>query len=177
MTNNYLIVIDMQNDFLTGALGTAEGASIINDVAQRAADFPGTVWFTRDTHTAEYLSTQEGQRLPIPHCIEGSEGWQLAPALETVRQTRQGQVFDKPAFGSPQLAEALLQAHQKTPITSITFVGVCTDICVLSNVLLCKAFLPEVPIRVESSLCAGVTPQRHQTALSAMEACQVEILP
>ncbi len=177
MKNDYLIVIDMQNDFLTGALGTAEGASIIDAVAQKAATFDGTVYFTRDTHTADYLSTQEGKNLPVPHCRKGSEGWQLAPALEQVRQTRQGQVFDKPAFGSPQLAETLQQAHQQTPITSITFVGVCTDICVLSNVLLCKAFLPEVPIRVEASLCAGVTPLRHETALSAMEACQVEILP
>lgn len=177
MKNDYFIVIDMQNDFLTGALGTAEGAAIIDAVAQEAETFDGTVWFTRDTHTNDYLSTQEGQRLPVPHCIQDSEGWQLAPALEEIRQKRQGQVFDKPAFGSPQLAEALLQAHQEKPITSITFAGVCTDICVLSNVLLCKAFLPEVPIRVESRLCAGVTPKRHETALSAMEACQVEILP
>lgn len=176
MANDFLIVIDMQNDFIDGSLGTAEAQSIVDGVAERAAGFEGTVAFTRDTHGSDYARTQEGRLLPVPHCIEGTEGWQLAPALEAVRERRGAPVFDKPSFGSLELASWLVEQHESAPITSIELAGLCTDICVVSNALLIKANLPEVALRVDSSLCAGVTPAAHEAALATMCSCQVEVL-
>lgn len=176
MANDFLIVIDMQNDFIDGSLGTAEAQAIVDGVAERAAGFEGTVAFTRDTHGSDYAATQEGRLLPVPHCIEGTAGWQLAPALEEVRERRGTRVFDKPSFGSLELASWLVEQHESEPITSIELAGLCTDICVVSNALLIKANLPEVPLRVNSLLCAGVTPAAHEAALATMRSCQVEVL-
>lgn len=175
MAKNYLIVIDMQNDFVTGSLGTPEAQAIVPDVARRAREFDGTVLFTKDTHAENYLETQEGRNLPVAHCIRGTEGWQLVPELDEVRAARDAAVFEKPTFGSVELAWWLAQENDAEPIGSIELAGVCTDICVISNALLIKAHFPEVPVRVNPALCAGVTPQAHEAALATMRSCQVQV--
>ncbi len=167
-----LIVVDMQNDFIDGALGTAEAVAIVPKVAEKVRDFKGTVIFTRDTHGENYMQTQEGRNLPVPHCIKGSRGWEVCPALEPLRT---GLTIDKPTFGSAELGKVLLELDTKEPVGSITLVGLCTDICVISNAMIAKAFLPEVPVTVDAACCAGVTPESHRNSLSAMKMCQVRI--
>lgn len=167
-----LIVVDMQNDFIDGALGTAEAVAIVPKVVEKVRGFKGTVIFTRDTHGESYLQTQEGRNLPVPHCIKGSHGWEVCPALEPLRT---GLTIDKPTFGSAELGRLLLELDAKEPVGSITLVGLCTDICVISNAMIAKAFLPEVPVTVDAACCAGVTPESHRTSLSAMKMCQVRI--
>lgn len=167
-----LIVVDMQNDFIDGALGTAEAVAIVPKVAEKVRDFKGTVIFTRDTHGESYMQTQEGRNLPVPHCIKGSRGWEVCPALEPLRT---GLTIDKPTFGSAELGKVLLELDTKEPVGSITLVGLCTDICVISNAMIAKAFLPEVPVTVDAACCAGVTPESHRNSLSAMKMCQVRI--
>ena len=171
----FLVVIDMQKDFIDGALGTSEAAAILPAVVQAVHSFEGTVLFTRDTHGPDYLQTQEGRNLPVPHCIRGSEGWQLAPQLQEYAAIHASPIFDKPTFGSRALADFLLEVHTTEPIEEITVIGLCTDICVISNALNLKAALPEVPISVIESCCAGVTPESHKTALRAMQMCQITI--
>jgi len=169
---NVLVVVDMQNDFIDGALGTKEAVAIVPNVKEKIMDFEGVVLYTRDTHTHEYMSTQEGQNLPVPHCIKGTEGWEIRKEIDALRTTP---VIDKVTFGSSFLPEKLLSLNAVEPIGSITFVGLCTDICVISNVMITKAFLPEVPVIVDASCCAGVTPESHKNALEAMKMCQVKI--
>lgn len=171
MAKHVLAVIDMQNDFIDGALGTKEAEAIVENVAAQIRDFEGEVVYTRDTHFEGYLGTQEGKRLPVPHCIKDTEGWQIR---EQVRQACAGDVkiFDKPAFGSVELAEYL---KDMPDLENVTLIGLCTDICVISNALLIKAFLPEVTVKVNADCCAGVTPESHKNALEAMKMCQVEI--
>lgn len=166
-----LVVVDMQNDFIGGALGTQEAQSILPAVRARIADARKegeVVVFTRDTHGEEYLSTQEGKNLPVPHCIAGTAGHEIAAGLCLAGE----RVFDKPAFGSIELAAYV----KERGFAAVELVGVCTDICVISNALLIKAFCPEAEVCVRAGCCAGVTPQSHQTALDAMRACQVKIL-
>ncbi len=168
-----LVVVDMQNDFVTGPLGTPEARTILPKVAEKVKNFPGRVLFTRDTHEENYLESREGKALPVPHCIRGSRGWEICPELETLRKE---EPVDKPTFGSTGLGEVLRAADQYgEKIGKITLVGVCTDICVISNALLLRAFLPEAEIAVDAACCAGVTPESHQTALRAMKACQITI--
>lgn len=168
-----LVVVDMQNDFVTGPLGTPEARAILPKVAEKVKNFPGRVLFTRDTHEENYLESREGRALPVPHCIRGSRGWEICPELETLRKE---EPVDKPTFGSTGLGEVLRAADQYgEKIGKITLVGVCTDICVISNALLLRAFLPEAEIAVDAACCAGVTPESHQTALRAMKACQIAI--
>lgn len=167
-----LIVVDMQNDFIDGALGTAEAVAIVPKVADKIRDFSGRVIFTRDTHGEDYMDTQEGKNLPVPHCIKGTEGWQISPMLQELCKE---DPIDKVTFGSESLASILKEANEENPIGSITLIGLCTDICVISNALLIKAFLPEVPMVVDASCCAGVTPESHRNALAAMKTCQIKI--
>ena len=167
-----LIVVDMQNDFIDGALGTAEAVAIVPKAAEKIRSFKGTVIFTRDTHGEDYMQTQEGHNLPVPHCIKGSHGWEVCPALEPLRT---GITIDKPTFGSAELGRLLLELDAKEPVGSIMLIGLCTDICVISNAMIAKAFLPEVPVTVDAACCAGVTPESHRNALSAMKMCQVRI--
>lgn len=168
-----LVVVDMQNDFVTGPLGTPEARTILPKVAEKVKNFPGRVLFTRDTHEENYLESREGKVLPVPHCIRGSRGWEICPELEALRKE---EPIDKPTFGSTGLGEVLRAADQYgEKIGKITLVGVCTDICVISNALLLRAFLPEAEIAVDAACCAGVTPESHQTALRAMKACQITI--
>ena len=164
-----LVVVDMQNDFIDGALGTKEAVAIVPHVEEKIRTFDGTVLFTRDTHETWYLDTQEGKKLPVPHCIRDTEGWQIRSELDALRKT---EAIDKETFGSTDLAAM----NEDEKIESITFVGLCTDICVISNALLVKASLPEVPIIVDAKCCAGVTPESHENALKAMEVCQIEIV-
>ena len=164
-----LVVVDMQNDFVTGALGTAEAQAILPAVRaliarERAAG--SDVAFTLDTHGADYLSTQEGRMLPVPHCIRGTHGWLLADGLDAAN----ARIFEKPTFGSVPLAE-YARAYDE-----VVLCGVCTDICVVSNALLIKAFSPESKVMVVESACAGATPAAHAAAIQTMKSCQIVIL-
>ena len=166
----YLVVVDMQNDFIDGALGSKEALAIVPYVRELIAGFDGTVLFTRDTHYNNYMETQEGRNLPVEHCIKDTMGWQIRPELDELRRT---EVIDKITFGAKNLVEVL---KEEKGIESITFVGLCTDICVISNVMLVKAFYPEVPLIVDAKGCAGATPESHKTALDAMKAVQVKVV-
>lgn len=168
-----LVVVDMQNDFVSGALGTKEAAEIVPYVVGKvvkAGNAGETIVFTQDTHGADYLNTQEGRNLPVPHCVKDSEGWQIIPQLQeyTVGRT----CVEKPAFGSTALAQLAVQGGYD----EIELIGLCTDICVISNAMLLKAALPEAKITVDSACCAGVTPASHQNALEAMKMCQITVL-
>ena len=167
-----LVVVDMQNDFIDGALGTAEAVAIVPKVAEKIKGFDGTVLYTRDTHEEMYMETQEGRNLPVPHCIRGTEGWQIRTEL----QQAGAEVVDKPTFGSRALAEKLVEMNREEAIESITLIGLCTDICVISNAFVIKAFLPETPIIVDAACCAGVTPESHARALEAMKVCQIAVV-
>mgnify|MGYP005788122913 FL=1 len=169
-----LLVIDMQNDFIDGSLGTKEAQKILPAVIEKVREFDGDVIFTRDTHFENYMETQEGRRLPVPHCIKGTAGWELAPELERLRAERNAPVFDKLTFGCKELPVYLAE-HYPEGLESAELIGVCTDICVISNALLLKTFFPELPVSVTASLCAGVTPESHENALKAMKMCQIEV--
>ena len=173
---DYLVVVDMQNDFIDGALGTSEAKAIVDGVVEAVKDFDGTVVFTQDTHGDDYLETQEGRNLPVEHCIEGTEGWQIAAPLQALIDEHGYKVYDKDTFAALELAIDLGEEHLDDPISSIDLVGLCTDICVVSNALMLKGFMPEVPIRVRADLCAGVTPESHEAALQTMKSCQVELV-
>ena len=171
-----LIVVDMQTDFVSGALGTKEAVEIVPYVVGRVVDGVNrgeTILFTRDTHEAGYLETQEGRNLPVPHCVRGTEGWEIIPQLTEYTEGRT--ILDKPTFGSAELGRLLQELNGKEPIEKITLIGLCTDICVISNALLVKAFLPEVPVAVDAKCCAGVTPESHANALAAMGVCQITV--
>ena len=171
----YLIVVDMQKDFIDGSLGTPEAVAIVDSVNQLVAQWEGPVIFTRDTHEENYLETQEGRNLPVVHCIRGTDGWQLESGLQVQCDALGCKIFDKPTFGSVELAAYLTEQHASEPIEEIVLAGICTDICVISNAMLAKASLPEVPVSVIASCCAGVTPESHERALEAMKMCQIAV--
>ena len=169
-----LLVIDMQNDFIDGALGTKEAEGIVDRVAEEIGKYPkADVFATRDTHGSDYLDTQEGKHLPVPHCIQDTPGWELHSKIAAA--LGDDQVLDKPSFGSVELARLMARLALEEEL-EITLVGLCTDICVVSNALLLKAFLPETPVSVIADCCAGVTPESHAAALKTMEMCQVKII-
>ena len=176
---NILVVVDMQNDFIDGALGTKEAVAIVPAVEAKIKNFEGRVIFTRDTHEENYMDTQEGKNLPVPHCIRGKKGWELNPEIEGLRKETP---IDKITFGSKDIGALLKEQHEvllqqgKDGIESVTFVGLCTDICVISNAMILKADFPEVKITVDASCCAGVTPQSHKNALDAMKMCQINVI-
>lgn len=165
----YLIVVDMQNDFTTGSLGSAHAAAIIPNVVEKVKAFDGRVIFTRDTHGEDYMQTQEGRKLPVMHCIKDTDGWQICDALKPYVD----HVVDKVTFGSVELPHILSKSGEG--IEEIELCGLCTDICVISNAMILKAAFPEVKISVDSSCCAGVTMESHNTALNAMKAVQIEV--
>lgn len=171
MSKKVLVVVDMQNDFIDGALGTKEAQSIVENVYQAIQNFEGEIIFTRDTHFENYSGTQEGKKLPVPHCIRGTNGWQINSRLEKLIKP-ETKIFDKVTFGSVELAEYL---KCDSELEKVTLVGLCTDICVISNALLIKANMPEVEIEVLENCCAGVTPASHQNALDAMKMCQISV--
>lgn len=166
----YLIVVDMQVDFITGSLGSSLATAIVPNVVDKVRSFDGKVIFTRDTHFADYLKTQEGSKLPVVHCIKDTAGWQICDELLPYADT----VIDKLTFGSIDLPNMIRDSGE--PVESIELCGLCTDICVISNAMILKAAFPEVPIAVDASCCAGVTLWSHKTALDAMSAVQIEIL-
>ena len=169
---NILVVIDMQNDFIDGSLGTKEAVAIVQAVVDKIKNFEGTVLATRDTHEENYLDTKEGRNLPVKHCIRGTDGWQIR---DEIAKLIKEEPIDKPTFGSIELGKKIYELSQTEDIESITLIGLCTDICVISNAMVIKAYLPEVKIIVDSTCCAGVTPESHIRALEAMKVCQVEV--
>ena len=176
-TRDLLVVIDMQNDFITGALGTKEAQAIVPKVKAKIDEFVQNgqpVLFTRDTHYEDYMDTQEGKKLPVPHCIKGTWGWEICDELKEISEN--AEICDKPTFGSVDLMESIKELSLEDEIESITLMGLCTDICVISNAMLLKAALPEVKIIVDSACSAGVTPKSHENALEAMKMCQIEII-
>ncbi len=172
----YLIVVDVQNDFVDGSLGTAEAQAMIPQLMDKLESFEGIVFMTRDTHPVNYLETQEGKNLPVEHCIKGTEGWELIPVLEEYRKENNIIVYDKPTFGSTALADDMKKLYDEGKVESVELVGLCTDICVISNALLLKAAMPELPVYVDASCCAGVTPEKHSAALEVMRSCQVNVI-
>ncbi len=170
-----LVVVDMQNDFIDGALGTSEAVAIVPKVVEKIKQYdPWNVYLTRDTHYENYLNTQEGRNLPVEHCIEGTPGWQVCDAVAEVTQDA-ALICNKPTFGSVELASKLMIERAQEGL-EIEMVGLCTDICVISNALLLKAAMPEVPITIDASCCAGVTPASHKNALEAMKMCQIKVI-
>ena len=169
-----LVVIDMQNDFIDGELGTAEAAGIVEAVKEKIRSYPAAnVIATMDTHFDNYMQTQEGKYLPVPHCIRGTEGWEIRPEIADL--LKDAEIYEKPTFGSMKLAADLKAAAEKEEI-ELELIGLCTDICVVSNALLLKAQMPEVKISVDASCCAGVTPVKHEAALETMRSCQIQVI-
>ena len=174
---NILIVVDMQKDFVTGALASAEAQAILPKVKEKieAYDRAGKeIIFTRDTHGEDYMQTNEGKHLPVPHCIKGTDGWQICAEL-TDGITSEYKTVDKPTFGSLGWKEVLASETADGSDLDIEMVGVCTDICVVSNALILKALYPEATVCVDAGCCAGVTPEAHAAALVTMRACQVDV--
>ena len=168
-----LVVVDMQKDFIDGSLGTAKAQAIVDLVAEKMKSYDkADIYVTRDTHGEDYLQTAEGRKLPVVHCVKGTEGWQLHPQIEA--QADKAHIIDKPTFGSVALMELLRGENEKEPL-AIELVGLCTDICVVSNALLLKAAMPETEILVDKNCCAGVTPETHRAALATMEMCHIQI--
>ena len=162
-----LIVVDMQNDFIDKALGTAEAVKIVPAVKEKIGEYVKNgdeIIFTRDTHCEDYLNTAEGRKLPVKHCIKGTEGWEIAEGL----YVDGAKIIDKPNFGWPHWNEENFE--------EVELIGLCTDICVVSNALIIKAMFPEINVKVDSSCCAGVTPESHEAALKTMQMCQIEVI-
>lgn len=176
MAKKVLCVIDMQNDFITGSLGTPEAQAILPKVEEKidSADPDTIVIFTRDTHTEDYLNTLEGKNLSVPHCIAGTPGWEIAENLTKYFEEALW-VVNKPTFGSIDLMEELKLIKKQYEEIELEFVGLCTGICVLSNSILARTTFPDVKITVDSSCCACVSPESHKTALEAMKLCQIII--
>ena len=173
-----LVVVDMQNDFIIGSLGSEEAKKIVDASLEKIIAYKQAqdeVIYTRDTHMKDYLHTREGSHLPVEHCLKGTWGWKLHEAIEQTREAHT-KVFDKLTFGSIELGEYINNFYKLDKDLEIEFIGLCTDICVISNVLLVKAFCPEAKISVDANCCAGVTVESHNNALNAMKMCQIEII-
>ena len=166
----FLIVVDMQTDFITGSLGSDMAADIVPAVLKKVKNFDGKIIFTRDTHGEDYLETQEGKKLPVKHCIKDSDGWQICDELKPYAEN----TVDKLTFGSVDLPQIIKGYGEE--IEEIELCGLCTDICVISNAMILKAAFPETKIVVEGKCCAGVTRESHTTALNAMKAVQIEVI-
>ena len=171
---HFLIVVDMQNDFVDGALGSDEAAAIVPAVVKKIEGFDGEIFATFDTHFDDYLQTAEGRQLPVPHCIKGTDGWMLNKAVAEALEKRGFTSVEKHTFGSVDLPE-LINTAAGAEEFSLEVIGLCTDICVVSNALLLKARFPEAPIAVDAACCAGVTPDQHKAALLTMQSCQIEL--
>lgn len=169
-SDKLLVIIDMQNDFVSGSLGTAEARAVVPQVRKVILDWDGMLAYTLDTHGSDYLNTSEGKSLPVEHCIAGTEGHQLVDELEELLKS--AKAFEKPTFGSVPLASWIASLKD---LKQVVLVGLCTDICVVSNALLIKAMRPELSVRILSSSCAGSTKERHLAALETMKSCQIEV--
>lgn len=171
----FLIVVDMQKDFVDGALGTAEAVAIVPNVVKKVSAFEGEIFVTYDTHTDDYMNTAEGKKLPVPHCIRSTAGWQLDKQVADALASKAYTAVEKPTFGSTALPELIRKAAGDEDFT-IELIGLCTDICVVSNALLLKANFPEKAICVDAACCAGVSPETHNAALATMRCCQIDVL-
>ena len=179
---NLLVVVDMQNDFINGSLGTLEAQAIVPNVASKIKQYlkneNSLIVFTYDTHDENYMETQEGKNLPVPHCIVGTQGWELHPEIDELRKNSKNTVLRKPTFGCVNLPSFLniFLGNRDMELETIELVGLCTDICVVSNALILKAYYPEIKITVDSNCCAGVTPESHESALTTMKMCQINVI-
>lgn len=169
-----LIAVDLQKDFVDGALGTAEAVAMLPRAARKLQDHEGPLFVTLDTHQQDYLQTREGKFLPVEHCVRGSAGWQLHPVIAGALEGKDYRVVEKPTFGSVELPKLVREAAGDEAFT-VELLGLCTDICVVSNALLLKAHFPEADISVDGSCCAGVTPESHRAALETMKMCQITV--
>lgn len=172
---NLLIVVDMQKDFVDGVLGTAEAVAIVDNVVNKIESFDGDIIVTYDTHSENYTETQEGKNLPVPHCIKGTDGWKLDARVQDALDKKDYKIIEKPTFGSTKLPEYIKANYNPSEI-QIELIGLCTDICVVSNALLLKANFLETQVSVDASCCAGVTPESHDAALLTMKMCQVNVI-
>lgn len=170
-----LVVVDMQNDFVDGALGTKEAVGIVENVVSKIKDFDGKIFATLDTHEDNYMETSEGKKLPVPHCIRMTDGWLLNEKVKLALADKDYKTIEKGTFGSTQLVNEIQRLKGEDEI-QIEFIGLCTDICVVSNVLLLKAYFPEVKMTVDAGCCAGVTPESHKAALVTMKMCQIDVI-
>ena len=171
----FLVVVDMQKDFVDGALGSGDAVAIVPSVVEKIKSFDGEIFVTLDTHFDNYPETAEGRKLPVLHCIKGTDGWQLDKNVASALADREYTAVEKPTFGSLELPR-LIEASADGDDFSIEIIGLCTDICVVSNALVLKANFPEIPISVDSACCAGVTPQAHEAALATMRSCQIDVI-
>lgn len=167
-----LVVVDMQKDFVSGVLGTKEAQSIVSNVADKIKAFDGEIFVTYDTHFENYLETSEGKLLPVPHCIKGTDGWKLDEKVEKALGNKKYTSVEKLTFGSVELPKLIKKTVGEDKFM-VELIGVCTDICVVSNALILKANYPEAEISVDSKCCAGVTPKLHNSAIATMRSCQI----
>lgn len=170
-----LVVVDMQKDFVDGALGTKEAVLIVDNVARKIEEFDGDVIVTYDTHNDDYMETQEGKNLPVPHCIKGTEGWMIDKKVQAALAGKEYKIIEKPTFGAIELPEYIRKNYNEKEI-EIELIGLCTDICVVSNAMLLKNHYFEMDVVVDASCCAGVTPESHKAALTTMKMCQIEVV-
>lgn len=175
MMKKFLVVVDMQKDFVDGALGTKEAVAIVPAVVKKIEGFEGEIFATLDTHFEEYMQTAEGKKLPVPHCIKGTDGWAYDKAVGEALEKKGYTPVEKLTFGSVDLPGLIKEAAAGEDF-GIELIGLCTDICVVSNALLLKATFPEVDIAVDAACCAGVTPEKHEAALETMRSCQIDVL-
>lgn len=170
-----LIVVDMQKDFVDGALGSKEAVAIVDNIVNKIKTFEGDIIVTYDTHPENYMETQEGKYLPVPHCIKDTDGWKLDAKVQSVLDNLSYKTIEKPTFGSTELPEYIKENYNPDEI-EIELIGLCTDICVVSNALLLKANFLETKISVDAKYCAGVTPDTHKAALTTMKMCQINVI-
>ncbi len=170
-----LVVVDIQNDFVDGALGSKEAVAIIDKASKKIKAFDGDIFVTLDTHSEDYMNTQEGKKLPVPHCIKGTDGWKLNTEIKKALEGKNAAFIEKPTFGSQKLAELISQKY-KDEALSVELIGICTDICVISNALTIRAYNTECEITVDSSCCAGVSPEAHNAALTVMKSCLINVI-
>lgn len=173
-----VVVVDVQNDFVYGSLGSLEASDAVSNIIDQLSDIDKNdiVIFTRDTHGNHYFDTQEGRNLPVPHCVYGTEGWEVLQSVHTCVPLEQKRYVNKPIFGSYKLIDMIAEDIETTSVDEIEIFGFCTDICVISNALMIKSAFPEVKVRVISDCCAGVTPAKHEAALEVMRSCQIEVV-
>ena len=177
MEKKFLIAVDLQKDFIDGSLGTPEARAIVSAAARRiryCRENGWTVLATLDTHGPDYMDTPEGKKLPVPHCVRGTEGWALNPEIQSALSGCPA--VEKPTFGSVRLPGIIRALTEDDSPLAIELIGLCTDICVVSNALLLKAHFPDASIRVNAACCAGVTPEKHEAALEVMRSCQIDVI-
>lgn len=172
----YLIVIDVQNDFVTGTLGSKEAQDAVPAIVKKVENFDGVVLFTRDTHSENYFSTQEGKYLPVVHCIEDTPGWELIDPLKEYAERHNSVIYNKPSFGNLSISRDIKALFDLGSIESVELVGLDTDICVISNALIIKSAVPELPVYLDPACCAGSSPEKHEAALEVMKSCQILII-